>query len=67
MREKGNYKNGGPHGLYECFDENGQLESRGNYKTGKKHGLWEVFYLKTNYHILKLKAELSLWVPISKY
>ncbi|MDC0178496.1 hypothetical protein OAI75_01730 [Woeseiaceae bacterium] len=30
-------------GLFEVFDENGQLLSRGNYKDGKVDGLMEYF------------------------
>ena len=43
LRFKGNYKNGKPDGLWEEYEENGQLWSKENYKNGIPDGPWEIF------------------------
>jgi hypothetical protein len=38
-----NYKNGKPHGLWEEFNQAGNISSRFNYKNGYHHGICEKF------------------------
>ena len=39
-----NYKDGGKHGEWKEFDENGNLSSVKNYKDNKRHGEWKEFH-----------------------
>ena len=44
---KQNYKNGEKEGLWETFQDNGQIRYTGNYKNNEKDGLWK-YYLNEN-------------------
>jgi antitoxin component YwqK of YwqJK toxin-antitoxin module len=45
-------KQGQPHGYWESYYYNGQLEYKGNYDNGKLHGYWEWYYHNGNYLIV---------------
>ena len=40
MTEKGTYKDGEPHGPFEGYSKNGQLEWKGTYNMGEECGEW---------------------------
>ena len=39
---------GQPHGPWEWYHRNGELEAKGNYLNYKKHGPWETYYRNGN-------------------
>ena len=41
-------ENNQPHGYWETYWSNGNLDYKGNYVDGKKHGYWEEYYSNGN-------------------
>ena len=44
IKEKGNYKDGLPDGLWEEYYSNAKLKSKANYTKGNKTSEWQYFY-----------------------
>jgi antitoxin component YwqK of YwqJK toxin-antitoxin module len=55
LGNKGSYKNGNREGLFEQFDENGQLKTKIKYKNNRYHDLYEEYDKDGNLMDTKLK------------